>query len=75
MQSMTTTINIKNLQNGSDHGLVMWSKNARHRLPLFVPFAVLKGIDLWKAAQVKVSYHRSDAGRLIASGIEVLKSK
>ena len=75
MQSVTATINIKNLQAGSNHGLVMWSKNARHKLPLFVPFAALKGVDLWKAAQVKVSYYRSDAGRLIATGIEVLKSK
>ena len=75
MQSMTATIDIKNLQNGSDHGLVMWSKNARHRLPLFVPFAILHGIDLWKAAKVKVSYYRSDAGRLIASGVEVLKTR
>lgn len=70
----TANISIKNVQQTSS-GFVVWSKNARHRLPMFVPFNILKGINMFKAAAVTVAFHKTDAGRLVADDIEVTETK
>ena len=71
---MSATVDIKNIQ-PADAGYVMWSKNPNHRRPTFVPFSALKGINIFKAAKVKVDFHQTDANRLVVSAIKVVETK
>ena len=71
---MSATVDIKNIQPASA-GYVMWSKNPAHKRPTFVPFSALKGINIFRAAKVKVDFHQTDAKRLVVSNLEVLETK
>lgn len=72
--AMSATVDIKNIQPASA-GYVMWSKNPNHRRPTFVPFSALKGVNIFKAAKVKVSFRETDAKRLVVSNLEVVETK
>ena len=71
---MSATVDIKNIEKIAP-GYLIWSKNRRHKLPVFAPYRALKGIDIYKIQRVAVDYFRNTRGNLIAKRLEVLETK
>ena len=72
--TMRAHVPIKNVQQAGS-GYIMWSRAPSHRLPTFVPFHRLDGINIFTVAEADIEFYRNSEGKLIVSDFRVKKSK